>query len=71
MMGVLTSGRGMRLKGSEAIILDCSGVLVTSEVIHMAFGLERLEHLGFAYRRESYLSRSVGLSNAGFRAEVG
>lgn len=61
----------MRLKGSEGIILDCGGVLVASEVIHMASGLELLEHLGFVYQRVSYLTRSVGLSNAGFRAEVG
>ena len=70
-MDALTLGRGVRLKGSEAIILDFGGVLVASEVTHVVSAFERLERERFVYQRGYYLIRSVGLSNAGCRAQVG
>lgn len=60
----------MRRKKPEAIIFDCDGVLVDSEVIHIAAELELLTHLGLVYEREAYLTRFVGLSNADFLAEL-
>lgn len=60
----------MRLNRPEAIIFDCDGVLVDSEVIHIAAELELLAHLGLVYEREAYLTRFVGLSNADFLAEL-
>lgn len=60
----------MRLTQPEAIIFDCDGVLVDSEVIHIAAELELLAHLGLVYERETYLTRFVGLSNADFHAEL-
>ena len=60
----------MRLTEPEAIIFDCDGVLVDSEIIHIAAELELLAHLGLFYEREAYLTRFVGLSNADFYAEL-
>lgn len=60
----------MRLNEHEAIIFDCDGVLVDSEVIHIATELELLADLGLVYERETYLTRFVGLSNADFHAEL-
>lgn len=54
----------MRPNEPEAIIFDCDGVLVDSEVIHITAELELLAHLGLVYEREAYLTRFVGLSNA-------
>ena len=60
----------MWLNEPEAIIFDCDGVLVDSEVIHIAAELELLAHLGLVYERKTYLTRFVGLSNADFYAEL-
>jgi len=60
----------MRLNEPEAIIFDCDGVLVDSEVIHITAELELLAHFGLVYERETYLTRFVGLSNADFHAEL-
>lgn len=60
----------MRLNEFDAIIFDCDGVLVDSEVIHLAAELELLANLGLVYERETYLTRFVGLSNADFYAEL-
>lgn len=60
----------MRLNEHEAIIFDCDGVLVDSEIIHIATELELLADLGLVYERETYLTRFVGLSNADFHAEL-
>jgi HAD superfamily hydrolase (TIGR01509 family) len=61
----------MLLKDAKAIIFDCDGVLVDSEVIHVAAELELLAQLGLVYEHEAYLTRFVGLSNADFCAELG
>jgi beta-phosphoglucomutase-like phosphatase (HAD superfamily) len=60
----------MLLNQPDAIIFDCDGVLVDSEVIHIGAELELLTHLGLHYEREAYLTRFVGLSNADFHAEL-
>lgn len=60
----------MLLNQPKAIIFDCDGVLVDSEVIHISAELELLAHLGLVYERETYLTRFVGLSNADFYAEL-
>ncbi|MDP2131059.1 MAG: HAD family hydrolase [Erythrobacter sp.] len=60
----------MAPKEVEAIIFDCDGVLVDSEVIHIAAELELLAQLGLVYDRETYLTRFVGLSNSDFHAEL-
>lgn len=60
----------MRLNELAAVIFDCDGVLVDSEVIHIAAELELLAHLGLVYERATYLTRFVGLSNADFHAAL-
>lgn len=60
----------MRLNELAAVIFDCDGVLVDSEVIHIAAELELLANLGLVYERETYLTRFVGLSNADFHAAL-
>ena len=46
----------------EAIIFDNDGVLVDSEVIHIAVERELLAEHGLEYSDEAYISRFVGLS---------
>ena len=53
----------MQLSNFKAIIFDCDGVLVNSEVIHMAVERELLSELGLEYDHATYLLRFVGLSN--------
>jgi HAD superfamily hydrolase (TIGR01509 family) len=60
----------MLLNVPEAIIFDCDGVLVDSEVIHIAAELELLGQLGLIYENEAYLTRFVGLSNVDFYVEL-
>lgn len=60
----------MNLADSSAIIFDSDGVLVDSEVIHMAVERELLNELGLHYENDVYLSRFAGLSNADYYAEL-
>ncbi|MBV7266220.1 HAD family hydrolase [Erythrobacter ani] len=60
----------MTLSGIEAIIFDCDGVLVDSEVIHIAVERELLAEDGLRYSDEEYLTRFVGLSNPDFHREL-
>lgn len=46
----------------NAIIFDCDGVLVDSEVIALEVELEALAALGLTFQREDYLIRFMGLS---------
>jgi beta-phosphoglucomutase-like phosphatase (HAD superfamily) len=59
-----------RLAQCEAVIFDSDGVLVDSEVIHIAVERELLAELGLHYDYPTYLSRFVGLSNTDFRAAL-
>ena len=58
------------LKMCEVIIFDNDGVLVDSEVIHIAVEQELLAELGLIYEPEIYATRFVGLSNADFYAAL-
>lgn len=60
----------MRFSDFDAIIFDSDGVLVDSEIIHVAVERELLSELGLNYDHETYLSRFVGLSNANFYSEL-
>jgi len=53
----------MKLSEFKAIIFDSDGVLVDSEIIHIAVEREFLGELGLHYANEEYLTRFVGLSN--------
>lgn len=54
----------------EAIIFDCDGVLVDSEVIAIAVEREHLSAWGLVYDNEEYLSRFVGLHNRDYHAAL-
>ncbi|MEO0884146.1 MAG: HAD family phosphatase [Pseudomonadota bacterium] len=61
----------MRVSDYEAIIFDSDGVLVDSEVIHVAVERELLSEIGLNYSHETYMARFVGLSNADYRTALG
>lgn len=50
----------------DAIIFDCDGVLVDSEVLAIRGERSALEALGLAYTPEEYVRRFVGLHDAAF-----
>ena len=54
----------------QAIIFDCDGVLVDSEVIAIAVEREHLSGWGLVYDTETYLSRFVGLHNRDYHAAL-
>lgn len=60
----------MALSDYDALIFDSDGVLVDSEVIHIAVERELLAEFGLAYDHETYLTRFVGLSNPDFYLEL-
>lgn len=60
----------MELANREALIFDSDGVLVNSEVIHIAVERELLAELGLTYDYVTYVSRFVGLSNPDFYASL-
>lgn len=60
----------MQLSDFDAIIFDSDGVLVDSEVIHVAVERELLSEIGLTYEYETYLSRFVGLSMPDFYAAL-
>lgn len=60
----------VKLSDFDALIFDCDGVLVDSEVIYIAAERALLAEIGLAYSREAYLSRFVGLSNPDYLATL-
>ena len=54
----------------RAIIFDNDGVLVDSEIIHIAVEREVLAEFGLTYSDETYKSRFVGLSMPDYLAEI-
>jgi HAD superfamily hydrolase (TIGR01509 family) len=75
-VGILNSafsgyGFDMVLSDAEAIIFDNDGVLVDSEVIHLAVERDLLAELGLKYSHEAYMVRFVGLSDTDYRAQIG
>ncbi|MCY6382020.1 HAD family hydrolase [Hoeflea prorocentri] len=53
-----------------AIIFDCDGVLVDSEVIYTAVERQHLERIGLSYDASEYQRRFMGLSSADYLAEL-
>ncbi len=60
----------IRMSDFQAVIFDSDGVLVDSEIIHIAVERELLSELGLQYDHTAYLSRFVGLSNTDFYHEL-
>lgn len=60
----------MKLTDFDALIFDSDGVLVDSEVIHIAVEQELLRELGLTYDTKTYQSRFVGLSNPDFYSQL-
>ena len=56
--------------GFSAIIFDCDGVLVDSEVIYTAVEQEHLAGVGLEYDADEYQRRFMGLSSADYLAEL-
>lgn len=54
------------LKGIQAVIFDCDGVLVDSEVIYGAVEREHLSAIGLEYDELTYRQRFTGLNNPDF-----
>jgi HAD superfamily hydrolase (TIGR01509 family) len=52
----------------EAIIFDCDGVLVDSEVLALEVELGSLAEIGLDYSRADFVARFTGLSNEAFFA---
>jgi beta-phosphoglucomutase-like phosphatase (HAD superfamily) len=54
----------------KAVIFDCDGVLVDSEVLALEVELEVLAELGLTFDRDDYVLRFMGLSTADFHAAM-
>jgi HAD superfamily hydrolase (TIGR01509 family) len=54
----------------DAIIFDCDGVIVDSEIIHVSIERELLSEYGLFYSLEVYLSRFMGLAMPDYYAEL-
>ena len=54
----------------DAVIFDCDGVLVDSEIIAIAVEREHLSGWGLVYDNETYISRFVGLHNRDYHAAL-
>jgi len=61
----------MPLNEIKALIFDCDGVLVDSEVICVSVEMELLAQLGLKFDLETYLSRFVGLRVTDYLQAVG
>lgn len=55
---------------NAAVIFDCDGVLVDSEVICLAEELRCLAEIGMTYQREDYCRRFMGLSGPAFQTAL-
>lgn len=60
----------MDFSNIDAIIFDSDGVLVDSEVIHIAVERELLGELGFECDLQTYIARFVGLSNTDYHSQL-
>ena len=54
----------------KAIIFDCDGVLVDSEVLAMRAERGALAEMGLSFSREEYMRRFIGMHDDAFLAEV-
>ena len=50
----------------EAVIFDCDGVLVDSEVLALEVELQALSEIGLPYRESEFKARFMGLNNKAF-----
>ena len=55
---------------TTAVIFDCDGVLVDSEVICLAKELQFLAEIGMTYQRDDYCRRFMGLSGPAYHAAL-
>ena len=54
----------------KAILFDCDGVLVDSEVIALKVELDMLAEQGLTFERSDYVNRFMGLSTDAFHAAI-
>jgi HAD superfamily hydrolase (TIGR01509 family) len=54
----------------SAVIFDCDGVLVDSEILALEIELAILAEQGLQFEREDYVSRFMGLSYQAFHEEI-
>jgi len=54
----------------QAVIFDCDGVLVDSEILSLEVELAMLAEQGLTFTRSDYLTRFMGLSHDGFFAAM-
>ena len=54
----------------KAVIFDCDGVLVDSEVIALKVELEMLAEQGLTFERSDYVVRFMGLSTDAYHAAI-
>lgn len=54
----------------EAVLFDCDGVLVDSEVIALDIERSYLDAIGLRYGAQEYSERFIGLSDAAYRASI-
>ena len=53
-----------------AVIFDCDGVLVDSEILALEVELAILAEQGLSFEREDYVTRFMGLSTSAFHGEI-
>jgi beta-phosphoglucomutase-like phosphatase (HAD superfamily) len=54
----------------KAVIFDCDGVLVDSEVLALEVELEMLAEMGLTFSREDYVTRFMGLSAEAYQVSI-
>lgn len=54
----------------SAVIFDCDGVLVDSEILALEVELAMLAEQGISFEREDYVTRFMGLSYEAFHQEI-
>ena len=58
------------MKTINAVLFDCDGVLVDSEVISLEVEIAMLGELGLVFERDDYLTRFMGLSTDAYHAAI-
>ena len=54
----------------EAVIFDCDGVLVDSEILSLRVELTALEEIGLPFERDAYVAAFMGMHDDHFYAEI-
>src|SRR5690606_17408044 len=62
--------RGTALSMFQAVIFDCDGVLVDSEVLFHAVELEVLREFGMTYESRAFKARFLGMSDTAYYAAL-